>query len=138
MPSLPASTWTTFADTLFRASGVPAEEAARVAESLVDANLCGHDSHGLIRVIQYVDAIRDGRSVPGAPFTVVKETAGVLVVDGGKGLGQVQAHRLLQRLISRAPAFGLAAGAFKHCGPIWRRRGYAPAAGQKKKALLPA
>ena len=43
------------------AIGVPAEEATRVAQSLVLANLCGHDSHGMIRVIQYADAIKDGR-----------------------------------------------------------------------------
>src|ERR1700690_86297 len=78
---LPASTWTRFAEQLFEALGVPQDEASRVARSLVDANLCGHDSHGLIRVIQYSDALRDRRTVPGAPFKVVKETAGVLVVD---------------------------------------------------------
>src|SRR5947209_471005 len=86
VPVFPADIWISFAESLFRAVDVPAEEANRVARSLVDANLCGHDSHGLIRILQYVDAIRDGRSKPGAPFTVVKETAAVLVVDGGRGL----------------------------------------------------
>ena len=136
MPTFPASAWTQFADALFRAMGVPADEAARVAASLVDANLCGHDSHGLIRVVQYIDAIRDGRTVPGAPFTVVKETAGVLVVDGGKGLGQVQAHRLLKRLIPRAQALGLAAGTLKHCGHIGRLGEYAEAAAKEKMAFI--
>ena len=136
MPKLPASTWNKFANAMFTAMGVPADEAARVAESLVDANLCGHDSHGLIRLVQYIDAIRDGRIVPGAPFTVVKETAGVLVVDGGKGLGQVQAHRLLQRLIPRAQALGLAAGTLKWCGHIGRLGEYAEVAAEHKMGLL--
>lgn len=136
MPTFPASTWTQFAEKLFQAAGVPADEATRVAASLVDANLCGHDSHGLIRVIQYIDAIRDGRAVPGAPFTVVKETAGVLVVDGGKGLGQVQAHRLLSRLIPRAQALGLAAGTLKHCGHIGRLGEYAEEAARHKMAFM--
>jgi uncharacterized oxidoreductase len=136
MPSLHAAEWTTFAEALFRRVGVPDDEAARVAESLVDANLCGHDSHGLIRVMQYIDAIRDGRSVPGAPFTVLKETAGVLVVDGGKGLGQVQAHRLLKRLIPRAQGLGLAAGTLKHCGHIGRLGEYAEAAAKEKMAFI--
>ena len=82
MIKLPASTWTRFAEQLFEALGVPQDEASRVARSLVDANLCGHDSHGLIRVIQYSDALRDRRTVPGAPFKVVKETAGVVVPPG--------------------------------------------------------
>lgn len=136
MPTMPASTWTNFAESLFLAVGVPADEAKRVSASLVDANLCGHDSHGLIRVIQYVDAIRDGRVVPGAPFTVERETAGVLVVDGGKGLGQVQAHRLLDRLVPRAQALGLAAGTLKRCGHIGRLGEYAEAAAARGMAFM--
>jgi uncharacterized oxidoreductase len=136
VPTFPASVWTSFAEKMFTAVNVPAEEASRVARSLVDANLCGHDSHGLIRVIQYIDAIRDGRVVPGAPFTVEKETAAVLVVDGGKGLGQVQAHRLLDRLIPRAQALGLAAGTLKHTGHIGRLGEYAETAAQHNMALI--
>jgi hydroxycarboxylate dehydrogenase B len=136
VPTLSADKLTNFADALFRASGVPDEEASRVARSLVDANLCGPDSHGLIRVVQYIEAIRDGRLKPGAPFTVVKQTAGVLVVDGGQGLGQVQAHRLLDRLVPRAQALGLAAGTLMHCGHIGRLGEYAEAAAAHKLALL--
>jgi hydroxycarboxylate dehydrogenase B len=131
-----AETLTQFAGELFDAAGVPRDEADRVARSLVDANLCGHDSHGVIRIVQYVDAIRDGRLKPGAAFTVVKETAGILVVDGGWGLGQVQAHRLLDRLVPRAQALGLAAGTLKHCGHIGRLGEYAEAAAKHKMAFL--
>lgn len=125
-----------FSDALFRAARVPAEEANRVARSLVDSNLCGHDSHGVIRIMQYIEAIKDGRLKPGAPFTVVKETAGVLVIDGGWGLGQVQAHRLLDRLVPRAQALGLAAGTLKHCGHIGRLGEYAEAAAARKMAFI--
>src|SRR6516164_10091553 len=101
MPTFSSQKLTTFAEALFQAAGVPRDEAGRVARSLVDANLCGHDSHGLIRIPQYLEAIGDGRLRPGAPFTVVKETAAVMVVDGSRGLGQVQPHRLLARLVPR-------------------------------------
>ncbi len=136
MPTFSAEKLTAFADGLFRANGVPAEEAARVAESLVLANLCGHDSHGMIRVVQYEGAIKDGRLKPGAPFNIVKQTAAVLVVDGGWGLGQVQAHRLLDRLIPRAEALGLAAGTLRNCGHIGRLGEYAEAAAARKMAFL--
>lgn len=136
MPTFSAEKLTAFADALFRAAGVPADEANRVAQSLVLANLCGHDSHGMIRVIQYADAIKDGRLKPGAPFNIVKQTAAVLVVDGGWGLGQVQAHRLLDRLIPRAEAIGLAAGTLKNCGHIGRLGEYAEAAAQRKMAFI--
>lgn len=136
MPTLFHESLIQFADALFQASGVPKGEADRVARSLVDANLCGHDSHGVIRVVQYIEAIADGRLKPGAPFQVVKETAGVLIVDGGWGLGQVQAHRLLERLVPRAQALGLAAGTLKHCGHIGRLGEYAEAAAKHQMAFM--
>ena len=136
MQTFYAETLTQFADSLFQAAGVAPDEADRVARSLVDANLCGHDSHGVIRIPQYVDAIKDGRLKPGAPFKVVKETAAVLVADGGWGLGQVQAHRLLDRLVPRAQALGLAAGTLKHCGHIGRLGEYAEAAAQHKMVFV--
>jgi uncharacterized oxidoreductase len=136
VPTFSADKLTAFARSLFLASGVPADEAERVAQSLVLANLCGHDSHGMIRVIQYEGAIKDGRLKPGAPFTIVKQTAAVLVVDGGWGLGMVQAHRLLDRLIPRAEGLGLAAGTLKNCGHIGRLGEYAEAAAARKMAFL--
>jgi len=136
MPTYSSTELTKFAEALFRAAGVPADEAARVAGSLVDANLCGHDSHGLIRIPQYLEAIGDGGLRPGAPFTVVKETAAVLVADGGRGLGQVQAHRLLDRLVPRAQALGLAAGTLMHCGHIGRLGEFAEAAAKQRMAFV--
>lgn len=136
MPLFPADNLIDFAHRVFLAAGVPDAEGRRVALSLVDANLCGHDSHGLIRLVQYVDALRDGRLKPGAPFTVVRETAAVLVADGGWNLGQVQAHRLLERLIPRAGALGLAAGTLQHCGHIGRLGEYAETAAAQGMAFL--
>jgi uncharacterized oxidoreductase len=67
---------------------------------------------------------------------VVKETAAVLVADGGMGLGQVQAHRLLDRLVPRAEGLGLAAGTLKRCGHIGRLGEYAEAAAARRMALI--
>jgi uncharacterized oxidoreductase len=136
VPTFSADVLISFAESLFVAGSVSPDEAKRVSRSLVDANLCGHDSHGLIRVPQYVQSIRDGRLKPGAAFTVVKETAAVLVADGGMGLGQVQAHRLLDRLIPRAEGLGLAAGTLKRCGHIGRLGEYAEAAAARQMAFI--
>jgi uncharacterized oxidoreductase len=136
VPTFPAETLLAFAHSLFTAAGVPADEADRVARSLVDANLCGHDSHGVIRVVQYVKAIHDGVFRPGAAFTVEKETPAVLVADGGWGLGQVQAHRLLERLVPKARQCGLAAGTLRQCGHIGRLGEYAEAAAARRLALI--
>lgn len=136
MPTLAASLLEDFGAALFRALDVPDTDARRVATSLVDANLCGHDSHGIIRVMQYADALRDGRLQARADFTVVRQTAAVLVAEGGWGLGQVMAHRLLERLVPRAQALGLAAGTLRHCGHIGRLGEYAEAAAAQGMAFL--
>ncbi|MFN4259280.1 MAG: Ldh family oxidoreductase [Gemmataceae bacterium] len=136
MPTFSEANLLTFTQNLFLAGRVPADEADTVARSLVDANLCGHDSHGVIRVIQYLDGVADGRLKPGAPFTILNETPAVLVVDGGWGLGQVQAYRLLDRLIAKAKDIGLAAGTLRDCGHIGRLGEYAEAAAAQGMAFL--
>ena len=110
MPTFPAATLIRQTQVLLEAAGVPAEDAAVVARSLVEANLCGHDSHGVMRVIQYVDFLRSGIYQPGVPLTVLNETLAIVSADGNWGLGQVQAHRLLARLIPKAKQLGIAAG----------------------------
>lgn len=136
MPTLTADSLLAFSRSLFEAAGVPADEAAIVSRSLVDANLAGHDSHGVIRVVQYVAAIADGKLVPGAPFEVVRETPAVLVADGHWGLGQVQAHRLLGRLVAKARQAGIAAGTLRQCGHIGRLGEYAEAAAGQGMASI--
>lgn len=136
MPTFAAKTLQPFVQSLFETAGFPKDEAAVVARSLVDANLCGHDSHGVIRVVQYVKALDDGVFKPGAAFQVVKETAAVLVADGNWGLGQVQAHRLLERLMAKAKQVGVAAGTLRQCGHIGRLGEYAEAAAAQRMALI--
>jgi uncharacterized oxidoreductase len=136
MPTVAADALTAFARRAFGAAGVPADEAAVVAASLVDANLCGHDSHGVLRVPQYVGFIRDGTFKPGAPFTVLNETPAVLAADGGWGLGQVQAHRLLRQLLPKAQSLGVAAGTLRNCGHIGRLGEYAEVAAAGRLAFF--
>ena len=125
-----------FARRLFVAAGVPADDATTVALSLVNANLCGHDSHGVMRVPQYVGFIREGKLVPDAPLTVLRETPALVAADAGWGLGQVQANRLLDRLLTKAKAIGLAGGSIRRCGHIGRLGEYAEWAAENGMALF--
>jgi uncharacterized oxidoreductase len=136
MPTVAADVLTVFARRVFEAVGVPGDEAATVAASLVDANLCGHDSHGVMRIPQYVGFVRDGTFRPGAEFTVLRETPAVLAADAGWGLGQVQAHRLLRLLIPKARTLGVAAGTLRHCGHIGRLGEYAEVAAAERLAFF--
>lgn len=136
MPTFTADTLVSLSRKLFEAAGVPADDARVVATSLVDANLCGHDSHGVMRVPQYLDFLRKGTYKPVAAFTVISETPAVLAVDADWGLGQPQAYRLLDRLVPKAKALGVAAGTLRNCGHVGRLGEYAEYAARHKMALF--
>jgi uncharacterized oxidoreductase len=118
------------------AAGLPTHEAAVVAASLVSANLRGHDSHGVLRVPQYLQFVRDGVYRPGAPLCVENERPAVLACDGGRNFGQVQAHRLLDLLAPKARACGVACGSIRNCGHIGRLGEYAERATGEGLALI--
>lgn len=120
VPTLPAAALTDYARRLFVANGVPEDEAVIVSRSLIDANLAGHDSHGIIRVTQYAQALADGILKTGVSLKILSQTPAVMACDGQWGLGQVQAHRLLDLLVPMAKTVGIAAGTLKHCGHIGR------------------
>lgn len=136
MPTFPASVLTSFSQALFRAAGVPDADAAVVANSLVDANLCGHDSHGVMRVPQYVEFLRKGTYKPGVTLTVLSETPALLAADANWGLGQVQAYRLLERILPKARAMGIAVGTLRNSGHTGRLGEYAELAAREKLALF--
>jgi uncharacterized oxidoreductase len=125
MPTFAADQLIPFCTRLLASTGVPTAEAVIVARSLVDANLCGHDSHGVMRIPQYLGFLKDGTYKPGAPLTVLNETPAIVAADANWGLGQVQAHRLLDRLIPKSNQLGVAAGTMKNCGHTGRLGEYA-------------
>lgn len=65
---------------LLRAVGVSEEEAQAVATGCVNANLAGHDSHGVPSIPYYIDCIKAGDIVPGAEWTVVQEPQTTAVI----------------------------------------------------------
>ncbi len=97
------------ASAIFAAAGTPRDIADYVAGSLVESNLMGHDSHGVIRVPRYVEFIRTGRIVPAARPEVVKETATTAVVKGNWAFGQLTARFGAEVAIRKAKAAQVAA-----------------------------
>lgn len=138
MPTFSAPKLTAFAQALFEAGGVPPADAGVVSRSLVDANLCGHDSHGVMRVPQYLDFLRKGTYKAGAPLTVISETPAVIAADAGWGLGQVQTYRLFEKLVPKAKALGVAVGTLRNCGHTGRLGEYAEFAAKENMALFAA
>ena len=125
MPVLKDAELSQFAAALFRAAGVTDVEANLVAASLVEANLRGHDSHGVMRIPFYIAKVQDGSLNPAAQLVVEKESPSSLVCDGGWGLGQVLSQDLMRRLIAKCQTSAIACGTLRRACHIGRLGEYA-------------
>ena len=94
--------------TVFEHADCPAEEAGLVADHLIDANLMGHDSHGVIRVLPYVGRLQEGTTTTGRPIQVTRDAGALLTVDGQEGLGQVVMKRAIDLAVERTRDHGVA------------------------------
>jgi uncharacterized oxidoreductase len=93
---------------LWLAAGCAPDEAHRVADHLVGANLAGHDSHGVAMVLPYVRSLKAGELQLNQRITIVTDTATLLVVDGNRGIGQSMAHQTMELAVARAREQGVA------------------------------
>ena len=136
MPTVFSEPLRNFTQALFIAAGVPAEDASVVSHHLVDANLCGHDSHGVMRVPQYLQFLVEGKFRANVPLKILSESPAVVAADANWGLGQVQAHRLLRLLLDKSAAMGVASGTLKNSGHVGRLGEYAEHAAARGMALI--
>ena len=123
---------------IFLAAGASEENARIVVDHLIDANLCGHDSHGIIRIPSYVQNIKRDQLAPSAQPKVVRETAAMTLIDANRTFGQVSALFATDAVIAKAQEQGVAiAGTIRgnHIGRV----GYYPTrAAERGVALLVA
>jgi uncharacterized oxidoreductase len=124
MPTVPIDRLSEICQALFVAAGTPPEEAATVVRHCIAANLAGHDSHGVIQVPTYIDRIKVGHIVPGAPWTIVQESPTTTVVDGHWGFGYVANERAMKLTIEKAKAANVAAATVFRQGHIGRLASY--------------
>src|SRR5271165_1785186 len=130
MPKIPAERLTEIGRALFVAAGTPPEEAEIVVRHVVNANLAGHDSHGVIQIPTYIERIKVGHIVPGAPWKIVQESPTTTVVDGHWGFGYVVNERAMRLTIEKADRSNVAAATVFRQGHIGRLAGYTLMAAQ--------
>jgi hydroxycarboxylate dehydrogenase B len=107
MPILRHDALQTFAVDIFQAIRVPQDGAAWLAELLVRANLRGHDSHGVIRIPQYIASWRKGEANPTAEPEILQEGPATALVDGKLGFGQIVARRGMEVAMNKAATVGV-------------------------------
>ncbi len=121
MPILTKHQIVRITDVMMRAGGASAGNAGIVADHLANASLAGYDSHGLIRIPQYLNEIENGLVDPKAEPEVVGSHGGILQMDGHSTFGQVVATRATELAIEQARDHGVSLvsmGNHTHTGRI--------------------
>ena len=105
---------------IFQAVGSNDAEADVVAQRLVNANLSGHDSHGVIRIPTYINWIREDKTLLNQTIDIETDNGSMVVVDGKFGLGQSIGQQAMQLGIERAGEHGVAVIALKDSAHLGR------------------
>jgi len=124
MPTVHADRLSIIGSALLHAAGASPEEAEAVATGCVNANLAGHDSHGIIAVPTYIDRIKAGHIVPGASFTIMQESPATAVVDGHWGFGFHVNAKAMRLTIEKARKTHVAAVTVRRQSHVGRLAAY--------------
>ncbi|MBI3973159.1 MAG: Ldh family oxidoreductase [Chloroflexi bacterium] len=111
----------TWATDVFARLGLREADAALVADTLVEADLRGVSSHGVQRMTGYARGLRSGSIIAQPEIEVVQDSGWALVVDGGRGMGQIAAQTGMRLALDRAAGGRHGAVAVRnstHCGAM--------------------
>ncbi len=121
---------------IFAAAGSHHHEAERIAHYLVEANLVGHDSHGVIQVPRYIDRVRAGTVVANQTVEIVSENEILTVLDGRLGFGQVIGEEAMRIALDKCAKFGLSLVALRNSGHLGRIGDWAEMAAREGKIAI--
>ena len=105
---------------LFETAGCSADEAERIATLLVEANLVGHDSHGVVRVPSYLQWLREGKVIANQSVRVVHDHEAIVVLDGQFGFGQSIGEQAVRIGLEKSARYGVSVVALRNSGHLGR------------------
>jgi LDH2 family malate/lactate/ureidoglycolate dehydrogenase len=117
--------WREVCARIFRAWGAPEDIAACVANSLVESNLVGVDSHGVVRIGNYYNFVKPGWWLAAGRPQLARDGACTAIIDGNWGFGQPAMHQGLDVGIAKAREHGIAGIGVIRAGHIGRLGEYA-------------
>jgi LDH2 family malate/lactate/ureidoglycolate dehydrogenase len=103
-----------FATAVYERCGMPPSEARLAADTLVQADLWGHQSHGVMRLSWYVGRLKAGVCDPKAKPETIVDAGAIAVIDGKDGMGQVLTAHAMEDAIRRSRAHGIGAVALRN------------------------
>lgn len=115
MPRIAHQELTELVTQTFTKAGTPQAHAEIVSNHLVASNLAGHDSHGVMRIIQYVAAIGSGEIDPQARPSTLSDSPSGASLAGNRAFGQVAGYDCMSLAIEKAREMGVAAVTVSNC-----------------------
>ena len=115
MRTITASKLINLVAAIMTGAGSSPAEARTIASRLVDSNLVGHDSHGVLRVGKYLEWVRAGWLKPNTAPTIVFDTDCIAIIDGNLGFGQVTGEFATRLGIAKAAQKGIALIGLRNC-----------------------
>ena len=106
-------------------------DALSVATSLVDAQAAGHSSHGILRLVEYANAVEKGQVTPTAQPKIISDRGAVVTLDGQWGWGQIACKQAVELVAEKANKFGIGTVVIKSCNHIGRLGEYVEMLSQK-------
>ncbi|MDR5759547.1 Ldh family oxidoreductase [Caballeronia sp. LZ035] len=103
-----------FISQVYRSAGAPSEDALLAADAMVQADLWGHQSHGVLRLGWYYARLRSGAMKAVTQPTFPVDAGAIAVMDGNDGIGPVIARTAALDAIRRAQAHGIGAVSVRH------------------------
>jgi LDH2 family malate/lactate/ureidoglycolate dehydrogenase len=120
MITVPADKLLRLGQDIYQAHGLSEDKAKFLTETLIEASLTGHDSHGVFYFVTYSERLKDGHIVPNADPIIAQETPSTALIDGQYALGQITAMKLTEIAVEKAKGQMVSAvGAFR-CNHIGR------------------
>ncbi len=126
MPTVSHTVLRKFTYDIYRAAGGTEEDARIVSHHVVDSNLAGHDSHGVINAPNYIGGMGGGGAVD--KLEVVQDSPAATVINANGALGMVAARKAMELAVEKAATCTIGAVGLHRCGHAGRMGEYPPIA----------
>ena len=126
MPIVSHTVLRKFVYNIYKESGGTEEDASIVSDHVVDSNLAGHDSHGVINATNYIGGMANGPASD--KMEIVKESGAATVINVNGALGMVAARRGMELAVKKAETCTIGAVGLHRCGHAGRMGEYPPIA----------
>lgn len=123
-----------FTEKILLSAGIRPNDSVTASDVMLEANLCGVDSHGVRMLPGIVELIRNGKVNPTGNIRIINETPVIAHLDGDRVIGSVIGVYAMNMAVEKAKAAGVGLVVVKN-STHWGRPAYYPALAARKDCI---